>query len=341
MAAAAAAEGGAAAAMGDPSFLGTTLSSLLAADAMAIPSWTLLALALYWWQLPHFFALSYMHRKDYARGGFQMVSGTPQDLNGDLTARYIVRYSAYMSVLPFLSTGLGYTTSMFTLEGLVLNGFALRAALRFHKDRSNANARRVFLTSLGYLPCWLMLFLLHSKGWDKDDDKKKIVEGLIRDQAVLSSSSSSSLLLPPEPTEENASVVVLAEPQPGPPPPQQQQQDDGSVWTRFSSTVRGMRSRGRELCLHEARWAGSTPGLEVDGDCDHNGAGKCPIVVGRCKTQEGVDAVRAVAETTASAAAQAAVDAAAGGPPLPLVPTAAAASGSAASTGEASSTSRS
>jgi protoheme IX farnesyltransferase len=33
----------------------------------------LLGSTLYVWQLPHFFALSYMHRVDYARGGFQMV----------------------------------------------------------------------------------------------------------------------------------------------------------------------------------------------------------------------------------------------------------------------------
>ena len=40
----------------------------------------------------------------------------------------------------------------------------------FDKDRSNGNARKVFLTSLWYLPCWMVLFLLHSKNWKINND---------------------------------------------------------------------------------------------------------------------------------------------------------------------------
>lgn len=29
---------------------------------------------LFLWQFPHFFALSWLHREDYARGGFQMIA---------------------------------------------------------------------------------------------------------------------------------------------------------------------------------------------------------------------------------------------------------------------------
>ena len=51
----------------------------------------LLGGALYLWQMPHFFALSYMHRVDYARGGFAMVPCLESD--GERTANIIVRYA--------------------------------------------------------------------------------------------------------------------------------------------------------------------------------------------------------------------------------------------------------
>lgn len=49
----------------------------------------LLASTLFLWQFPHFFALSWIHRKDYARGGFQMVPCN--DPTGARTAELIFR----------------------------------------------------------------------------------------------------------------------------------------------------------------------------------------------------------------------------------------------------------
>ena len=54
------------------------------------PEAMLLASALFLWQFPHFFALSWVHRKDYARGGFQMVPCN--DPLGVRTADLIFRY---------------------------------------------------------------------------------------------------------------------------------------------------------------------------------------------------------------------------------------------------------
>jgi len=127
----------------------------------------LLASALYLWQMPHFFALSFMHRVDYKRGGFQMVPCLEED--GQRTAELITRYTWYLSSVPFLATATGATSSMFAFEGLALNAYFLKQAYNFEKDRTNANARKVFLTSLWYLPCLLMLYLIHSKVWDKEE----------------------------------------------------------------------------------------------------------------------------------------------------------------------------
>ena len=130
----------------------------------------LLASTLYLWQFPHFFALSWMHRQDYARGGFQMVPVNDTHTNGDRTSHLITKYTLYLSTLPFISTALEVTTPMFAMEGVALNAYALHVARKFHKSRSNADARRVFFTSLWYLPSFMVLYLLHSKTWKQTDE---------------------------------------------------------------------------------------------------------------------------------------------------------------------------
>jgi len=139
---------------------------------------------LFLWQFPHFFALSWMHRIDYARGGFQMVA-TNDTPDGCATADLITKYTYYLSAMPFLTTLSGITSSMFAVEGIFLNGYAIYVARNFDKERSNGNARKVFLTSLWYLPVWMILFLLHSNKWKegvedndgKDEDLIDILKG--------------------------------------------------------------------------------------------------------------------------------------------------------------------
>ena len=92
------------------------------------------------------------------------------DPDGDRTAGLINRYTWYLSAVPLASSVLGVTSSMFAVEGVALNAYALYVARNFDRDRSNANARKVFLTSLWYLPCLMTLFILHSRRW-RDDEK--------------------------------------------------------------------------------------------------------------------------------------------------------------------------
>jgi protoheme IX farnesyltransferase len=148
----------------------------------------LLGGTLFLWQFPHFFALSWMHRTDYARGGFQMVPVNDVETNGDRTAALINRYTWYMSTIPVVSSVLGATSSMFAVEGVALNAYALYVAKKFDKDRTNANARKVFLTSLWYLPCLMTLFILHSRRW------KEPIDGEDRDAATADTTMENDLV---------------------------------------------------------------------------------------------------------------------------------------------------
>ena len=147
-----------------------TGGSLMDIEALILGS------TLYLWQMPHFFALSYMYRSDYKRGGFAMVPVLEND--GEKTSNIIMRYAVYLSTVPFIATMTGVTSSMFAMEGIALNTYALMVANRFRQERTNANARKIFLTSLWYLPSWLILFLLHSKVWDEETDKDEFRDRL-------------------------------------------------------------------------------------------------------------------------------------------------------------------
>lgn len=113
-----------------------------------------LFLLLYVWQLPHFFAISWVYRDDYLRGGFRMLSWN--DPLGQRSAWHILLHSLLLlpasSVLYFVGA-----------NGLVYLGVALASGLlqlylawRFWCQPDTARARRVFHFSIIYLP---VLFL--------------------------------------------------------------------------------------------------------------------------------------------------------------------------------------
>lgn len=131
----------------------------------------LLGSLLFLWQFPHFFALSWMYKDDYTRGGYQMVP--VNDPTGIRTASLISRYSVYLAALPIIATATGTTTFMFGLEGTMANAYLLYLASKFNQDRSRSNARKIFLTSLWYLPLLMGGFVFHSTNWDKDKQKIK------------------------------------------------------------------------------------------------------------------------------------------------------------------------
>jgi len=58
-------------------------------DVSSSPDAGLMAAILFLWQFPHFFSLSWLHRKDYARGGFKMIPCN--DPTGARTADLVMR----------------------------------------------------------------------------------------------------------------------------------------------------------------------------------------------------------------------------------------------------------
>jgi protoheme IX farnesyltransferase len=119
-------------------------------------AWALFAV-LFLWQLPHFLALAWMYREDYARGGFPMLAVS--DTDGGSTGRQALLYSA--ALLPVtLAAGLFAGAGRFFLWGGLAAGLAfLAGAALFARRREVAWARRLFLASVLYLPMVLGLMV--------------------------------------------------------------------------------------------------------------------------------------------------------------------------------------
>lgn len=118
--------------------------------------WGLFAI-LFLWQLPHFLAIGWLYRDDYARGGFPMLAVTDRD--GSSTGRQAVLYAT--ALLPVtLAAGLLAAAGKGYLWGaLVLGVGFLGCAVLFAWNRSIGAARRLFFASILYLPLVLGLMV--------------------------------------------------------------------------------------------------------------------------------------------------------------------------------------
>ena len=123
-----------------------------ARNDLALPAWTLFAI-LFFWQLPHFFAIGWMYREDYARAGFVMLSG--RDLEGGRTGRQSVFFTVLLLGASVTPVWFGIASAIYLPIALSLGGLFLALAFRFQMHRSLPTARQLFFGSIIYLPLLL------------------------------------------------------------------------------------------------------------------------------------------------------------------------------------------
>ena len=127
-----------------------------AGGALSTPAPWSLFLLMFLWQLPHFLAIAWMYRDDYARAGLPMLPVV--DVNGRMTARQAVLWAATLipiSELPFL---LRLTGPLYAISAMMLGMGLLALTFRFMLARTDANARALFYGSITYLPLlWILV----------------------------------------------------------------------------------------------------------------------------------------------------------------------------------------
>jgi protoheme IX farnesyltransferase len=122
-----------------------------------LAAWALFGI-LFFWQMPHFLAIAWLCREDYARAGFPMLPVL--DPGGSWTGRQSVLYGAALVPVSLLPSLLGLTGRIYFGGALALGVAYLGFCLAFASRRSTGGARRLMFASLLYLPAVLIAMLL-------------------------------------------------------------------------------------------------------------------------------------------------------------------------------------
>ncbi|MCY3737580.1 MAG: heme o synthase [Gemmatimonadaceae bacterium] len=117
-------------------------------------AWVLFAI-LFAWQHPHFYAIAWIFREDYRRGGFRMLPVLEED--GRRTCRHILAFSLMLLAFSVLPATLGMSGKLYGAGALVLGLLMLAPGVTLARSRSIGDARRLLRASVLYLP---LLFLL-------------------------------------------------------------------------------------------------------------------------------------------------------------------------------------
>jgi heme o synthase len=122
-------------------------------------AWILFAV-MYIWQHPHFFAIAWMYRDDYERGGLKMLPVVKPD--GRNMSAQVIGFSILMIPVSLLPTALGISGPLYFIGALALGLIFLVYGILFVRNKSQETARTLMRVSLIYLPLWLIMFAIDS-----------------------------------------------------------------------------------------------------------------------------------------------------------------------------------
>jgi protoheme IX farnesyltransferase len=124
---------------------------------IGVGAWSLFVIV-FLWQMPHFFAIAWMCREDYARAGFRMISS--DDYSGQRSASQSVFFCILLLVLAGLPAFVGMVSYTYQAIELLLGGLFVAVAMRFLRLRTRSAARLLFIASIAYLPLLLAALVL-------------------------------------------------------------------------------------------------------------------------------------------------------------------------------------
>lgn len=114
--------------------------------------------AIFAWQFPHFMAIAWIYREDYARAGHRMVPTEPG--SEGMAGRYALLYSLSIvpvTLMPALSGMAGW---VYVVGALVLGAIYIWPAYQFSRAETHGNARKLLFASIVYLPALMALLFI-------------------------------------------------------------------------------------------------------------------------------------------------------------------------------------
>jgi protoheme IX farnesyltransferase len=127
-----------------------------ARPSLDLGAWVLFGI-LFTWQIPHFLAIAWMYRDEYAQAGFVMLRR--DDTTGGHTARQSLLYTGALIVCTLIPFHAGMNSEIYLGGALALDGLMLLFAVQFLVVRERASARALFFASIFFLPLILGLMI--------------------------------------------------------------------------------------------------------------------------------------------------------------------------------------
>lgn len=142
-----------------PGALPAVIGWAAATGTASIEAWVLFGIV-FMWQMPHFLALAWMYRDEYAGAGIRLLPVLEPD--GGSTGRQAVIYAAGLLPLSLMPSLVGLAGGAYLAGALALGMALLGLSAAFAAARSIGSARRLFVGSIVYLPLlWALLVADH------------------------------------------------------------------------------------------------------------------------------------------------------------------------------------
>ena len=119
--------------------------------------WALFAI-LAFWQMPHFFAIAWIYKDEYAKAGFQMLPNV--DPNGRRTAHQAVGYALGLLPISLCPFRFDLAGPVYLAGAILLGAGYLWCAIQFARRRNVPSAKKLFLASIIYLPLLLIAMVV-------------------------------------------------------------------------------------------------------------------------------------------------------------------------------------
>jgi protoheme IX farnesyltransferase len=128
-----------------------------ARGSLSLGGWVLFAI-LFFWQFPHFMAIAWIYREDYARAGIQMLPVV--DKKGDATFRQIITTSAVLVWVSALPSVIGMAGMRYFFGALILGMILLQVGLWANRSRTNVRAKWLMHATVAHIPLLLLWLVL-------------------------------------------------------------------------------------------------------------------------------------------------------------------------------------
>ena len=125
-------------------------------NSLSLEAWALFAI-LFVWQFPHFYAIGWLYREDYARTGMLMLPADQSD--GKSTFRLILVSTQLLIIVSLGFSFFAQTGRLYLVSAVILGICFYHFATQFARSRSKHGAKRLLHASVIYLPL-LYLFML-------------------------------------------------------------------------------------------------------------------------------------------------------------------------------------